>query len=305
MKKTILFLAAAALLTVSACTKEKIDPQKPAVFWESNPKFDTKELTSELDAVVTVTAPGKIEELKLVLGLGKYNLLANPHIKISSNKGTSSNPVFDLVADPSSISFVQGLGMAVGAGLKDKESVSLDLRKIMDALFAGQIVENNSTFSVEIRVRDASGNEAGRTARFHYTAGPTLYWNANPEFKEVDLDASAIECKVEVWAPGKIKGLTVKFEDGGDEYVTRTVKNRTTEGTTLIDLVGDLGVADSFKGFFPAASVFVNKDQAILDFSFMYDWKYDMSGASVNVFTVTALDGNGKETVSRIQFRKK
>ena len=32
------------------------------------------------------------------------------------------------------------------SGLKDKESVSLDLRKIMDALFAGQIVENNSTF---------------------------------------------------------------------------------------------------------------------------------------------------------------
>jgi hypothetical protein len=35
----------------------------------------------------------------------------------------------------------------------------------------------------------------------------------------------------------------------------------------------------------------------------MYDWSYDM-GASLNTFTVTAEDQNGKETVVQVKFRK-
>jgi len=81
---------------------------------------------------VSTTVTTHTDQEEVARMMSKYNLLANPHIKISSNKGTSSNPVFDLVADPSSISFVQGLGMAAGAGLKDKESVRRCVIRLWD-----------------------------------------------------------------------------------------------------------------------------------------------------------------------------
>lgn len=303
MKRTALILAAVLTLFTVACKKEKVDPLKPTIDWQANPGFGSVEMTGTLDAIVTLNAPGKFQDLKLVLNLGAYNILANQYIKLESNKSKGgSNPVLDLVADDSSVNLLGGLGMRVGTSLKDRDQLQLDLKKILERILLGQVVDNNTSFSIEVRVTDQANSTVSKTARFHFTAAPTITWDKNETFGEVDLDASKIDCKVKVWAPGKIASLTVKLEDGADEEVTKYIKNRTTSKTTTMDLVSDPEVSGQISGF-PAPSAVTGKDQVVLDFGFMYERKPDMS-PSLNVFTVTAVDQNGKDAVVQVKFRK-
>ena len=81
------------------------------------------------------------------------------------------------------------------------------------------------------------------------------------------------------------------------------MKNRSTGATSVIDLVGDEKVVESFKGTFPAGNAVNGKDQAVLDFGFMFEKKYDLE-PSTNVFTIVAADKNGKETVQQVVFKK-
>lgn len=304
MKRTVLFLATVLGIFAVACNKEKVDPLKPSIVWESNPGFGSVEMTSGLDGVVTVNAPGKFQDLKLVLNLGDYNILANQYIKMDSNKGKSgTNPTLDLVSDDYVLTFMSGLGMRVGASLRSYDTFKLDLKKILDKILTGQNVENNTSFTIEIRATDQTGGTASKTAKFHFTAAPTITWEKNESFGEILLDpANKMDCKVKVWAPGKIDKLTVKLEDGADPSITTFVKNRTTEGTTTMDLVNDPKVSSSISGF-PAPDAVSGKDQAILDFGFMYDRVPDMSGKSLNTFTLKAVDKNGKESEVKVVFR--
>ena len=309
MKKILYVIAAATLLLAVGCKKEKVDPVLPSVTWSGNPSFGVAELTKNLDAVLTVSAPGKFQDLKLVLGLGSYNILANPHISIPANKGGNTNPVLDLVEDPSSVSFANGLGMSVGKSLQDKSEAQLNLKAILEDILKGQVVENNTTFSLEIRVTDRNGKTVSKTAKIHFTAAPAISWAKNAVFDPVDLTAPEIECKVGIWAPGKIEKLTVKL--GADahsslkDYVNRRISGGgSTDGDIVIDLVGDSTVADSFKGWFPAGSTLSGAEQVTLDFGFMYGLKYDLVGVSSNTFTIDVVDKNGKETIQKVVFRK-
>ena len=298
------YLAAVLVVFATACKKEKVDPTKPSITWESNAGFGQVELTDARDAVVLVNAPGKIQEVKLVLNLGANNNLVNQYINLDPNKSKSgSNPVMDLVEDTASANLLGGLGMRVGKSLVGQEQLRLDLKKILDRILLGQVVENNTLFTVDIQVKDQASGTIAKTARFHFTAAPDISWEKNASFGEVSLDAAKVDCKVKILAPGKIDKLTVKLEDGADPAVTTFIRNRTSDGTTTMDLVNDPAVADKIPGF-PAPAAISGKDQAVIDFAFMYDRAPDMSGASLNTFTVTATDKNGKETVAMVKFRK-
>lgn len=307
MKKILYVIAAAMVLLASGCGKEVVDPAMPNVTWTSNPNFGTVELVQSLDAAVTVSAPSKFQDLQLVLGLGKYNILANRFISISNNLGGNANPKLDLIADPDCVSFAKALGMnSVGPSLKNSTEVKLDLKAILEKILEGneRVVENNTTFSMEIRVTGQNGKTISRAARIHFTSAPSITWEKNESFGEILLDpADKKDCKIKLWVPGKIDKLTVKLESNADPAVTSFVKNRTADGSTTMDLVNDTGISGSISGF-PAASSVSGKDQVTLDFAFMYDRYPDMSGASLNVFTLTAVDKNGKEDTKQVRFRK-
>lgn len=310
MKKIMYVIAAAVVLLATGCKKEKFDPAMPSVAWESNPKFETAELTQSLDAVVTVSAPGKFQDLKLSLGLGNYNILANPYISISSNKGGSTNPILDLMGDPSCVSFAKGLGMTVGQPLKDRSEVKLDLKAMLEKILLGQVVDNNTTFSIDVRVTDQNGKMVSKTAKIHFTAAPVISWAKNETFEPIDLLAPEMECKVEVWAPGKIEKLTVTLEEGAASGLISFVKNRTTGGTTVIDLINDGKVNGkdnnndpTFKNWFPSGDAVSGKEKVVLDFGFMYQLKYDLESSS-NSFVVFVEDKNGKQTVQTVKFKK-
>ena len=308
MKKILYVIAAATLLLAVGCKKEKVDPVLPSVTWAGNPSFGVAELTKNLDAVLTVSAPGKFQDLKLVLGLGSYNILANPHISIPANKGGNTNPVLDLVEDASSVSFANGLGMSVGKSLQDKSEAKLNLKAILEDILKGQVVENNTTFSLEVRVTDRNGKTVSKTAKIHFTAAPAITWAKNAGFDAVDLYATEIECKVGVWAPGKIEKMTLTLGADAAPFLKTYVSNRisgtgSTDGELVIDLIGDSKVVDSFKSWFPAGNAVNGMEQITLDFGFMYGMKYDLE-ASSNTFTIDVVDKNGKETIQKVVFRK-
>ena len=52
----------------------------------------------------------------------------------------------------------------------------------------------------------------------------------------------------------------------------------------------------------PAGATVSGRVDVTLDFGFMYSQKYDMS-ASTNVFTITAVDKNGKTTTAQAKFK--
>jgi hypothetical protein len=304
MKKALYLIAAVAAFLAVGCKKEKVDPTKPTINWESNAGFAQVEMTASLDANITVLAPGKIQDVKLVLNLGANNNLVNQYIKIQSNKSTNgSNPVMDLVGDESSANLLGGLGMRVGASLRGREDLKLDLQKILERILLGQPVDNNSTFTIEIRATDQAGSTVSKTAKFHFTAAPAITWPKNPDFAVVDLDGAELECKVAVWAPGKIDKMTVTLEDGAAPALVSFVKKRTTNATTVIDLVNDEMVKESFKSWFPAGDGVTGKDQVTLDFGFMFQQKYDLE-ASTNSFVIVVEDKNGKQTVQPVKFKK-
>ena len=308
MNKILYVIAAATVLLATGCQKEKVDPAMPSVAWESNPKFETAELTQSLDAVVTVSAPGKFQDLKLSLGLGSYNILANPYISISSNKGGSANPILDLIGDASCVSFAKGLGMTVGQSLKDRTEVKLDLKAMLEKILQGQVVDNNTTFSLDVRVTDQNGKTVSKTAKIHFTAAPVISWAKNESFAPVDVFAPEMDCKVDIWAPGKIETLTVTLGEAADpflkDYVSRRITGGgSTDGDILIDLVGDSKVADSFKDWFPAGEGVAGKEKVTLNFGFMYALKYDLE-ASANTFTILVVDKNGKQTLQQLVFKR-
>lgn len=311
MNKILYVIAAATAILAVACKKDKVDPVKPNITWESNAGFGTVEWTNSLDAVVKVTAPAKFQDLKLVLNLGGFNNLANQYIQLSSNKSVSgkngfTNPVMDLIGDDKSSSFANSLGMSVGSSLKNREETSLNLKAILDRILQGQeeSIANNTTFSIDIQATDKNGFSVSKTARLHFTSAPSFDWRSNASFSVVDLDASPIDCKIDIWAPGKIDKLTVKLEDGAYPSFVDRFKTRTPDGTTLFDLTSDANDKGAFSGDLPAKSSVADKDHVVLNFAFMYEEGIDMKSACTNTFTITVVDKNGKMVVNQAKFKK-
>lgn len=302
MKRLSIILALAAIFAVS-CDKN-VDPDLPQIQWAANSGFAVAELAPGLDGSVVLTAVGKIQTITVTLGLGNYNLLANPYISLTPNKGSGSkSPVFDLIDDTSVAKFMNDHGMAGGSLVRGNTVYSFNLVTILEALIEGQPVENNTGFSMEIKLTDQEGNAISKVAKFHYTSAPAISWSNNPDFDVVDLNGETIPCKVKITAPGRIAELTVALDYGGSPELANYIKNRTTGGTTVIDLINDERVADSFKEYFPAASVISGKTEATLDFGFLFVNKYDFSAAT-NVFNITVKDKNGKESIAMVKFKK-
>lgn len=303
MKKAII-LSMVALAALLCSCKKVVDEDLPTIIWESNTSFSTKELAPGLDAKVTFNAPLKIQTLTITLGLGNFGLLANPYIIVSANKGTSGkDPVFDLVDDSSTAAFLKGLGISAGTSLRGKTVTTVDLDAILSSLIAGQPVDNNTNFSMDIKLTDQSGNTVSKTAKFHYTSAPSFTWDANPTFEIVDLNNAPVPTQIKLNAPGKVSELTITLESGAAPELVTFIKNRTTGSSSIIDLINDAKVVETFAQYFPSGSTLAGKTDAVFDFSFMFANRYDFS-ASTNVFTMRAVDGNGKESVVQVKFKK-
>lgn len=302
MKRSILFALTAVLLL--ACGKT--DPEAPTIAWPANTNFARVELGTGVDASITVNAPAKIESLTMALGLGDFAMLANPRIGIAANKGNSNKaPLFDVIDDPTVAEFLNGLGMTAGTGLRGLTIGVLNMENLLNALIAGQPISNNTTFTIDIELIDQTGRVVNKVAKFHFTSPPTITWTDNAMDEIVDLNKYSPSkpgpSKVRIQAPGKVKELTATLESSCSPELADYVKNRTSGGTTVIDLINDSNAQENFK--FPAASKLSGKTDVSLDFSFVYSQIPDLSPAT-NVFKVKVVDSFGKETIHPLRFKK-
>ena len=294
-----------AVVCLASCKKEKVDPQAPVIKWENNAKFATVELVSELAAPISIMAPDKIDALTISLGLGEYAPLANTYIKIAANKGNAStNPVFDIIDDSSTAALFQSLGFASGRDVRGAEEYAFDIVAVLKYLLVGQPVQNNTTFNLEIRVSDSNGKIAKKTASFHFTAAPDFVWPKNPTFDVVTLDENAkVDCKLVLTAPGKVAKLTVTLDPDASPWLAQFIRNRSGDGSLVLDLAGDSGIGKKFEGYFPSSDKVKGATEVKLDFGFMYTNLYDLS-ISLNIFTIEVEDANGKTAMAKVKFRK-
>lgn len=301
--KRILILAVAALSAIFSSCMES-DPNMPSITWTGNPKFGVQELSVGADGNITVTAPGKIELLTLTLNLGSYNVLVNNHIAIDGNKyPTAKLPVMDVIDDTESAAFLNGLGISAGASLRGKTTSQIDVIKLFEAITGNMVLNNNSSYTIEINLADKDGNTAKQTATLHFTSAPEVKWATQPDNNDnlVDLTADKIDTRVKINAPGKIAELTVTFESGVKE-LKDYIERRTTGSKDVIDLVGDSKVTDQFDGF-PTGKDVEGKTDVTLDFAFVYKNLVDWSNGT-NVFTVFVKDQNGKTGSLTVKLQK-
>ena len=304
MKRILLFSALLASALVSSCNPNT-DPELPSVSWASNPKFAQMELAPEADGNISINAPGGFESITLTLGLGTYNLVANPYISTSANKGSGTKaPILDIIDDAESAKFLNGLGMASGTGLRGKTLTTLDLVAIIEKLLVGQEISNNTSFTIDITILDKNANSITKSARFHFTSAPSFSWDGNKGFEIVDITKDDFNAyKVKISAPGKVDKLNIILDSSADAELIKKIQNRTTGGMLTIDLVNDEKVASEFKNWFPTGSNVTGKSDVTLDFSFMKDWRSDL-GPSTNVFTIYVQDANKKSATTQVKFKK-
>ena len=299
MKKSVLFAAVALAALLVSCKKD--DSAKPSISWASNEKFAQVELAPGIDGAIVINAPAGIQTLTLTLNLGAYNILPNQYIGTSSNKGSASkSPVLDVIDDATAATFINGLSMSAGSSLRGKTVAAYELIDILQAIAKGQVIENNTSFSVDIAVSDKGGNVVAKTAKFHFTAAPEYSWSGNSNFDIVDLAAN-VPAVIKVKAPGKITELTVTLDSGAPELETY-IRNRTTGKSKVIDLINDENASQYFG--FPSIKNVSGKTDVSLDFGFMKQQAPDFS-TGVNVFTVYTKDANGKEASVQLKFEKK
>ena len=241
----------------------------------------------------------------LGIWLGSYNLVANPYISVSTNKGSGSkSPILDIIDDPESVSLINSLGMAAGTGLRGKTLTTLDLIAILEKLLKGQELSNNTSFTIDINILDQNANSLTKTAKFHFTSAPSFTWDGNKSFEIVDINSDDFNAyKIRINAPGKVDKLTITLDSSADAELIKKIKNRTTGGVLTIDLVNDEKVATEFKNWFPSGGSVMGKTDLTLDFSFMKDWRSDI-GSSTNVFTIFVQDVNAKTSNTQVKFMK-
>ena len=304
MKRILLATSLLAAAMFSSC-KPQADPELPSVTWAANAKFSQMEWAPAADGNVSISAPGGFESITIGLGLGSFNLVANPYISTSANKGSATKaPILDVIDDAESVKFLNDLGIAAGPGLRGKTLTTMDLLAILEKLLKGQEINNNTVFSIDITILDKNANSVNKTAKFHFTAAPSFAWDGNKAFEIVDItDDSFTAYKVKVNAPGKFEKLTIKLEDGADAELVKKIKNRTTGGLSVIDLVNDETVATEFSKWLPSGKGVSGKTDVTLDFSFLRDWRSDF-GPSTNIFTIFAEDANAKSSIVQVKFKK-
>ena len=298
MKKIALLLAACAAVLCVSCKKAE-DPNRIQFSIEGDGSLSLIELAESVNAQLVVSAPRKINAL----------YLANHHIGIEANQGTDKqNAVFDLIKDAKVVAYLRGLGIEAGESLTGRETVTIDVKKIILDLIKEQLVENNRTFSVIANVEDLEGVAANANLTFHYTSAPTIIWPGNTNFDTVTLDLNdpltvtqfLKNSKIYISAPGKINALTVTLEDGADPALVRWITNRISGTKPVIDLVGDPKASSNFKEWFP--TMVKGYQEVALDFKFMSTVAPDLK-TSTNTFTLRITDALDKKAEATARFR--
>ena len=210
--------AACAVVAFASCEKDNggngedvTDPNQPVMTWKENPNFETTELQTEMDVVISISAPAGIETFVVDVNSPVLNSV------ISDVNGGSTS--MDLVNPSSDLSDLLGaVGLPTGDALKGQTSVTLDLSNLVPMIITlgnttGTLQpDSNHTFTLNLS--DADGRTLQQLVTFHYTGTSA---SASVSVDESSVDLWANTAKVTVANP--VSGVTysVQYREKGTE----------------------------------------------------------------------------------------
>lgn len=217
MKKIFSLMAAAcAVMAFASCEKDNggngedvTDPNQPVMTWKENPNFETTELQTEMDVVISISAPAGIETF--VVDVDSDAL--EPIISVVNN-GSST---MDLVNPPAGLSSIlSGVGLPTGDALKGQTSVTLDLSNLVPMIIkvGGTNLKPDSNHTFTLNLSDADGRTLQQPVTFHYT-GTSASVSVSVDESSVDLWANT--AKVTVANPAADATYSVQYREKGTE----------------------------------------------------------------------------------------
>lgn len=304
MKRILTALAIVAVMipVISSCKKgdKKKGDVTPKITWEANSKFSTVEISSDMDAVIVVSAPEGIDVLQIEATVPITMVgIINQYIGTNSNKATSSRAtaILDLLDDNTvGTKFrAQGIASNGGTSLKGKNSVTLNLGKFIQLLTADQEIEN-TTFKFKINLTDEAGKSTTKTATFHWTPGPQI----TVPSESVNINTASPVCKISVVADGKIAQIDIT--PSGDAAIVNLVKSRTSSGESTIHLCTDAKAETGLS--LPKISDLLNKTKATIDLRGMLSLFGAVATSAESTLAITVTDANGKVANASIKLVK-
>lgn len=244
-------LAVSGMVIMVACAKQEpvpVDPgnhgsgdggddveaEAPSITWASNPDLATVDINDELDASITISAPGLIKKVTLDI---KSDVFAKALREIFGLNKT----YLDLTSEEDVISAL-GDWFAVGNELLGKEEVTIDLTEFVKTI--NDVTKTDGNHKVQIEVTDQNGKKATMDCMFHRIGVnipyPSVTWESNPDFAKVDIDED-LDAKIKFSVPGGISEMTMIVESKDalneemtDKYSIRSGKIILTDKTNLI-----------------------------------------------------------------------
>ena len=307
-----------ALTVFASCKKEKkekVDTTKPAINWEANANFAQQEITVNMDAVVSFSAPQGISAFTLKFTKLPEDLrgVVKQHIGNNANRTgvNSDSPVMDPVDDATVSSYFAGLGLPSGASIQGSTSVSFDFKCLLDDLLLNQVLDNNSVISILLTLVDKDERSITKTVSFHYTSGPEIKWAANPDFSLVEIAADGkANASLKLAVPGKIASVTITVNTPSTTLYNalKAYISASSAKELVVYLIGDADAVRNFANFGMATgSSLEGKTDVTLDMSKFVDTIVKPLGLSdaPNVehsFRIKVVDSFGKEAGASLVF---
>lgn len=173
------------------CTFHRVAPDAPTMTWESNPDFETQELSEQMDVRIDISAPAGISTFIVTVDSDALESV----IGLVNNGSTE----MDLInGNPALLELLSGFGVPTGAQLRNQTSVSLDLSALVPLIIQfNPSNDSNHTFTLDLT--DNAGQTLSRSATFHYTGA-----------------SAATVSDVDLWA--NTATVTIEGEAGSVQY---------------------------------------------------------------------------------------
>ena len=222
-----MLMAVSAVFALNSCKEDAPVVDGPSVQWPSNSSFATVDITDDLDASLTVTAPAGIKSFVVSVDSDALESALGA-IGITTTD-------LDLINDATVIGILDGVTqgqLPTGENLFNQTSVNFNISSLVQMINAVTTQDSNHSFT--LNVTDNNAKTATVTCTFHRVGvdAPSMTWESNPDFATTEIETQ-MDVKIEISAPAGISSFVVGVNSG----VLNPMISMFTGGSTDMDLI--------------------------------------------------------------------
>lgn len=222
-----MLMAVSAVFALNSCKEDAPVVDGPSVQWPSNSSFATVDITDDLDASLTVTAPAGIKSFVVSVDSDALESALGA-IGITTTD-------LDLINDATVIRILDGVTqgqLPTGENLLNQTSVNFNISSLVHMINA--VTTQDSKHSFTLNVTDNNAKTATVTCTFHRVGvdAPSMTWESNPDFATTEIETQ-MDVKIEISAPAGISSFVVGVNSG----VLNPMISIFTGGSTDMDLI--------------------------------------------------------------------